>query len=227
MKISTTILACSLIGIHPALVMGTPIAEWNFGSGASDTQTAAVVDPNAAASNFVLSSGSITFPQGNPTSGDAISGIGWDATSPTAIGAQWWEFTVTANAGYVLDLTSLTFDDKKSTYGPVNWSITVNGLAADSGNTHSSFSSTTPMNTASLSAFQDLTTVDVMIYGFGATDSRGTWRLDNVALNGSVIPVPSVPDSIPCLAGLGCALGLLAVFRRTSNASRPLTQRRV
>jgi len=100
MKITTAILVCSLIGINPVLVMGTPIAQWNFGSGASGTQTAAVVDPNATATSFTVSSGSVNFYQGTPPADLAIGMIGWKVLD----GDKWWIFTVTANAGYVLDL---------------------------------------------------------------------------------------------------------------------------
>jgi hypothetical protein len=221
MKTSMAILVCSLIGITPALVLGTTIAQWNFDA---SPQTAASFDPNAPATSFTLSSGgTINFYQGNPSTGKAISGTGWNAASPTASGAQWWEFTVTANAGYVLDLTSLTFDDQKSSTGPANWSVTINGVDATPPgppSTHSTFS-TTPMDTVSLTAFQNLPSADVKIIGYGATSSLGTWRLDNVTLNGLVSPVP---DSISCLAVLAWALGLLAALGRLTRVNGPWPQ---
>lgn len=214
MKTSTAILLCSLFGINPALVRGTAISQWNFDSGSVGTQAAAVMDLNATASSFNLSSGTVVFYQGNPPSGQAIGQTGWNVSD----GVKWWDFTITANAGFLLDLATLTFDDQRSGTGPVNWSVTINGVSAASGQfTHTTFS--TDSITLPAGAFQDLPSAEIKIFGYGATSSAGTWRLDNVTLNGMVLPVP---DSMPSLAGLGCVLGLLAVLRRITSCSSPL-----
>jgi len=201
------ILVVSLVSITPALVSGTPIAQWTFDG---SSQAPASVVPDATGSNFTLNSGGVTFPQGNPSTSQAISGTGWNVSD----GVKWWDFTVTANAGYLLDLTSLTFDDQRSSSGPVNWSVTINGVAAASGqNTHGVFS-TYPMNTVDLTAFPDMTSVDVRIFGYGASGSTGTWRLDNVTLNGTV---PSVPDSLPLEFAAVTVLGMLFLSRRLAG----------
>jgi hypothetical protein len=220
MKISAAVLVVSLIGINPAWVMASPIAQWTF---ETSVQTPASAGPNITASSFTMSSGTASFVGGNaPTASTAISGIGWDVSD----GGKWWDFTVTANAGYLLDLTSLTFDDRASGTGAAHWSVTINGVVAASGqSTHTAFS-TDPMNAVDLNtlAFQDMTSADVRIFGYGATGPGGTWRLDNVNLNGAVAQISSVPDSSPSLAGLGCAVGLLAVLRRMRICSSPLAQ---
>lgn len=192
------------------------ISQWTFETG---VQTPASVDPNATASSFTLSSGGVTFPSGNaPTATTAISGTGWNV----ADGVKWWQFTVTANAGYQLDLTSLTFDDQRSPTGPASWSVTVNGVTAVSGlGTHAAFAAN-PMNTVSLSglAFQDLGSAVVKIFGFGASAPVGTWRLDNVNLNGTVAQNPAVPDAGTTALLLSIPLlGLFALRRFTTRAA--------
>lgn len=213
MKISTVILVVSL-SIIPTLTNGVTIAQWTF---EPEVQTPASVEPNTTASEFTLNSGAITYYSGNgPTAVNAIGGTSWTAAGPGASDAKWWEFTVTADSGYVLNLASLTFDDQASGTGAAHWSVTINGIQAISDqSTHNSFASG-PMNIVDLSAvgFQDLTAADIKIFGFGASGIRGTWRLDNVTLDGMVAPVSSVPDSLP-LSLVGAALfGVLAFARR-------------
>lgn len=180
------------------------IAGWTFENGidATGVQTPASVNPNATATVFALSSGSVSFFGGNaPTATTAISGIGWNVLD----GVKWWEFTVAASSGFELDLSSLTFDDRASGTGATRWSVTVNGVpAASSQATHAAFSSN-PMNTVSLSAlaFQDLSSAVVKISGSGASGATGTWRLDNVSLNGEVakkvLPVPDTGTTVALL----------------------------
>jgi hypothetical protein len=213
MKIRLAILVCSLTGFTPALVMGTPIAKWTFETG---VQTPALVDANATASTFTLSSGTVGFVAGNsPTAATAITGSPWNVSD----GVKWWEFTVTAKTGYLLDLTSLTFDDRASSTGPMYWSVTINGITAiSSQTTHNTFYT----DSINLSAFQDMLSADVKIFGFGGSGSGGTWRVDNVILNGLVC---SVPDSIPAFAVLAGILGLLGTLRGTDGFNRLRLQR--
>ena len=168
------------------------VTQYNFDG---SVVTASSVDANATASTFTQSAGANSFFSGNPSTGQAISGTGWNG----ADGAKFWEFTVTANGGFALNLSSLTFDDQKSTTGPTSWTVVVNGTTVLSSQaTHTSI--TSGNNSVSLSGltFQNLGSVDVKISGFSATSSAGTWRVDNVTLNGTVDrAVASAPDSLP------------------------------
>jgi hypothetical protein len=207
MKIRILLLLSLAVAAIPSRAI--TISQWTFDG---SIQTPASVDPNVTASNFTLSSGSVSFVQGNPSSGIAISGTGWNV----ADGNKWWEFTVTANAGYTLNFTSLTFDDRVSSTGPTGWSVTINGITADSNQaTHSAFSAS-PMNAVDLSAgaFQALTSADVRIFGFGASGSSGTFRLDNVTLDGTVVQIQSVPETLPFAFTALVLVSLIALSRR-------------
>jgi len=204
MKSKILLLLAAAVAATAIQVHAVPISQWTFEPG---VQTPAFVDPNATASNFTLSAGGVTFPSGNaPTATTAISGIGWNVSD----GVKWWEFTVTANVGYALNLTTLTFDDRRSATGATGWSVTVNGITVISSQpTHLNFSGG-PMNTVDLSAIALSNSTIVKIFGFGASGSTGTWRLDNVTLNGAVAQVQTVPDSLS-FSFTGCfLLGFLA-----------------
>jgi hypothetical protein len=209
-----SMLQCETILAMKRIIPGVAAVLLAFGANAqsviytfeTQVQTPSSFDPLLAASNFNLSSGTVSFVAGNaPTATTAISGIGWNV----ADGAKWWGFTLTPDAGYALDLSSLQFDDRASATGPINWSVSVNGTAAISGqSSHASFS-TSPMNTVDLtaSAFQGLSSADVRIFGYNASGPTGTWRLDNVRLNGLVkfVPEPHAYEiaAVACLALLG------------------------
>ena len=67
------------------------------------------------------------------------------------------------------------------------------------------------MNTVDLTAFPDVASVDVRIFGYGASGSSGTWRLDNVNLNGTI---PSLPDSLPLNFAAATLAGMLLLSGR-------------
>jgi hypothetical protein len=214
MKQILLILAGSLIGLgaNAQVVSLNQLVGYTFDT---DVQTPASVDPLVSASDFNLSSGTVSFVQGNPTSGSAVSGINWNV----ADGAKWWEFTLTPNAGYELNLSVLQFDDRASPTGPTNWSVSVNGNVVISEQTsHLNFTSS-PMNTVDLTdpMFQGLSSAYVQIFGYDASGPVGTWRLDNVTLGGSVIAVPE--PHVSAVAAVAC---LFVLVGRTARFRRPL-----
>lgn len=185
-----------------ALGAESQIATYTFDG---EVQTPDTLDPMVTASSFSLSpSASLTFPAGNdPTPADGISAKGWNV----AEGAKWWEFTITPAPGHLLNLVSMTFDDQRSSTGPLDWSLSINGITAATGlATHDTFAAN-PMNTVDLSGaeFQGVESATVQLFGFSASSSSGTWRLDNVTLTGAAVAVPE-PRQYPlmiCLTLLG------------------------
>ena len=117
--------------------------------------------------------------------------------------------------GFTLNLESLTFDDMKGPSLGTDWQISYRvGSSGDfslagSGSIHDSFA-TTPMNTVSLSgisAIQDITQLTTLrIWAIGGSNDNKIWYLDNVTLNGVVIPEPATMSLL--------ALGGLAMIRR-------------
>jgi PKD repeat protein len=87
----------------------------------------------------------------------------------------------------------LSFDDRASGTGPTKFSVQVSQqanfstLLYDSGiqSAHTAFS-TTPMNAFTLSSSSLTGTIYFRIYGYSAGGSGGTWRIDNLNIQGSV-----------------------------------------
>ncbi|GEO03832.1 hypothetical protein AAE02nite_14960 [Adhaeribacter aerolatus] len=102
------------------------------------------------------------------------------------------EFTITANPDYALLLTSLSFDNYRTSDGPTNIRVTHNGNGKFNTETHdflppvSNLSKTTwDYNDFVIPAGSSVT---FRIYGYGANSYLGAFRVDNVSLFGTPIP---------------------------------------
>ena len=205
------------------------LVSYSFHDGLDPTAS----DPNVVVNSVTLPGGfdvststDMVFFQSNLSSSDlagALSG-GSDAT------ADYLTFTIRAAAGQTLSLTSLTFDhfisnananftSNLSVFASLNDFATAptagSELATSTASTGDTISGSDPVVynddfTVSLSdpAFQNLTsatTVTFRIYGFDNLDISGNInRLDNLVVNGTVIPEPATV----LLSAIG-ALGLL------------------
>ncbi len=106
---------------------------------------------------------------------------------------DYFEFTLTADSGYVLDMTSITFGIGRSGTGPVNWqwrssvdsfgsaittyTTVATGLTLSSGvltNPDSNSSWTGSVLDLSGAAFQDLNSITFRFYGYAAEGGTGT-----------------------------------------------------
>jgi len=158
--------------------------------------TPSQVDGNLSAGSFQRNTGNaVGYSSGNG-GGDAISGSGW--TGVDSSNDKYWEFTVTANAGVQLDLTQLDFDYRSTPTGPSNWELTINGALSGGGSLQNDSSFQT------VNAPLVLTGLDsavVRISGFGASSSGGTWRMDNVMLDGLAVATVPEPSTWVLLCG--------------------------
>ncbi len=162
-----------------------------------DIATPSAVDGSVSSSVFSRNAGNaISYSTGNP-GGSAISGSGW--TGVDSGNGKYWEFTVSANSGLVLELASVAFDYRSTTTGPTNWELTVNGSTAGSGSIQNDLgfhSVSTPLN-----SFSGLPSATIRIHGYGASSGGGALRMDNVSLDGlALTPVPE-PSTWMLLAG--------------------------
>ena len=117
---------------------------------------------------------------GNP--GRAASDTGWNVADLSA----YFEFTIEVDSGFSLDVSHISFDDRASGAGAANWEIRYSGdgytAPLGAGATHGAFTSNgVPVNLLALEG-----TNTFRIYGQNGSGSSGTWRLDNVVLDGIV-----------------------------------------
>ena len=148
---------------------------------------------------------------------------------------QYWEFSVTADAGFSFDLDTLTFDIGRAGNGTNDWAIrtSVDGFAADveyrnqgtlgnvTGQTvnFNTFADTGMSGTSgggegafTAGQFDGLSTITIRIAYDDRQGNSGTGsatRMDNWTVNGTVIAVPE--PSSTALLGLG---GLALILRR-------------
>jgi Family of unknown function (DUF5689)/Secretion system C-terminal sorting domain len=204
------------------------LTQWRF-----DGQiTPSVVPTNGTASSAVWSTGTTTFPAGKTgNSGDnALSTTGFNTTALNP--AKYLEFTITPNANYAMVLNSVSFYDQKSGTGPTNWVLrsSLDGYVADLNSPSPSVTNTLFNATPNLVElginFQNINTaVTFRLYAYGGTSAAGTWRLDDLTIEGSLFNVsnPIINASKQTIAFQTILTGTPSVFRSFIVAGFGLT----
>jgi PKD repeat protein/endonuclease/exonuclease/phosphatase family metal-dependent hydrolase len=182
---------CASGNTPPPVTSSGTLAYWNF-----DASTPV---PNIVATDLSVSSvsvtntgGALTYFGGNPGESIAASGFTLTAGPPTT-SYSCFTFSITVSNGSVASLSSVSFDDRASGTGPTKYSVQISQqtsfstLLYDSGiqSAHTGFT-TTPMNSFALSNSNLSGVIYFRIYGYQAGASGGTWRIDNLNVQGSV-----------------------------------------
>ncbi len=162
---------------------------------------------NYSGGSFISYSGSC-----GTTSCQSLSISGNNEPSSTT-----YTLTLTVNPGYALNITGISFWDRESTTGPKTASITFDGTTAFSNLT---LAGTTGTNTGLLTptgSFTNLTgTFTLVMTLSGATNTSGTFRLDDFVIDGSVTTASTINayaitgGGSLCAGGTGVAIGLAA-----------------
>lgn len=115
-------------------------------------------------------------------------------TGSTLDPIDYFEFTIQANSGFNLTLESLVFAERSSETGAKNFAIRssldnyTSDLLSNTASPLDFASHTVPLGGQN---FTNRTNpIAFRFYAWGATTDIGTWRIDNLQINGS-IPVPS------------------------------------
>ena len=199
----------------PFPLRAVPLVTYSFnGSTGSETSFPADAQPTGASASFMTRGSGLTA----SGAAGAFSSSGW-TTGVSTDPNDYYAFALTPNAGFSMTLTQLMLDEKRSLTGIRNWVVrsSLDSFSSDL----ATFSVpdddlTRTGQTINLSAsFASLTSVtEFRIYGFGAEGAAGTWRVDNVKVEGSTKLLSSVPETgSTALLAVVSFLGLFA-FRR-------------
>lgn len=121
--------------------------------------------------------------------------------------ANAFELVVNIGAGLQLTLDNVSFDQMASSSGPITWQLRINDELLATGPTSDAFS----LESTNLQLDPLSESFTVSIFGHDAASNRGTFRLDNFALSGSLQAVP-LPPALPLM--VVSLLGLNAIRRR-------------
>lgn len=168
------------------------IVTFSFTGALGDETTFA---PNAQPSNAVVSNMSRGSSISPSTTANKFNSSSWPTAGLSA--TAYYEFTITPNANVTLNLSSLSLSERRSLTGVANWELRSSN---DSYATTIGTVFTVPdndlertgqtINLPATAAFSARTTpLTFRIYGYNAEGGAGTWRIDDVVLNG-IITLP-------------------------------------
>lgn len=169
---------------------------------------------------------------GSPAAGDSTptftagSGGGYfgaDTWTGTAPGTNYFQFTITPAEGFAVTLTSLSFGYRATSTGPNAISFR---SGSDSYSTNLVSSALTRDSSWHTSGSLTLTSTTITsattfrIYGSGASSAGGTFRVDDVTLNGSISAIPE-PSTYAAIVGAASLAGAIWWRRRQSGPPPP------
>ena len=124
---------------------------------------------------------------------------------------QYVAFSITGDAGFVLDLASLAFDARRSATGPLNAEVALflNGSATSYATFDFSPNTTSGPFTFDFTDLTDsdnVTLAEFRIYGWNASGAGGQLELGNIASNGSIGAAPETVTVWPVVFIMGCSV---------------------
>jgi len=201
------------------------IVTYEFGTGTSVGSLATTADPNLAASAFADGDGTTSY---STTVGNPVPSVEKSyseitlATGSYLASNGYYEFSLTANTGYELNLTGLSFDYDKNqlTGGGAKPAITFDlrssldgyastlGAVVDPGNAATGTFQTSIMNLSDIT--ESVTFRIYLAKGNANFASAGLVHIDNVAVDGSVDALAANPE--PTTLAIWGGLGLLGLL---------------
>lgn len=168
------------------------LIQFSF-TGATGTPTTFPADAQPANGSVSVFSRSASITA--VTSSDNFGASAWN--TPSIDLNRYFSFTITANTGFVLNLSSFELDEVRSGTGPTQWVLrsSRDGFTTDLGTyTNTGTSLITNRVIALNENFYNVSgNIEFRIYAYNASSAAGTWRVDNVEIFGSI----STPDTAP------------------------------
>lgn len=147
------------------------LATWSFtGEPGSQTSTAATSTATGVTAGAVSRSAGLTVASGV----GSINSSNWPTTA-TRDTTKYYTFSITPPSGCQLDLSSLSIDAKSSSTGPTMAVV----ATSDDAYSQTSTVSTTAPSTPALHVSGATTAIQLRVYGFGASSTGGTLRIQN------------------------------------------------
>ncbi|HEX5221031.1 MAG TPA: immunoglobulin-like domain-containing protein [Verrucomicrobiae bacterium] len=142
---------------------------------------------------------------------DRYSASGWNSSFDAD---DYFEWTLTPNSGYKINFVSFVYTGQASGTGPTGFAFraSVDGFTANIG---TPAAAATTISLAD-SAYQNITeAITFRLYGFGASQSGGTFSVNNFTFNGTVVSTCIIPTAFNvtgggsyCSGGAGVPIGL-------------------
>lgn len=156
-----------------------------------------VADPNITVSGISRGSGI------NPNAGaNRYNATAWNLSVLDA--GDYFQWTLTPNAGYSISFNSLTFLAQVSSTGPINFVVrsSMDGYVTDIANPsipNNAVETGPYVVDLTAAPFQNLTSsVSFRIYGYGGSGASGTFSINDFTFNGTVNPdclAPTLSES--------------------------------
>lgn len=170
------------------------IAIWNFDDTSNgDDSSPTVVAPGATATDVAISGAAKkAFINGSPSSGKAYNSRNWNADGSQS-DSKYIQVCVSPNSGNTLRITTIKFDAKASGTGPnsIEVRLTTDGTNFESlgaASVSSSFANKT-FAPSTFPLFVSSGSACFRIYGSGASSTAGTFAMDNLIIQSSVLPI--------------------------------------
>lgn len=155
------------------------LASWDF-TGEPGTQTSTAAGSNAP--GVIATSVTRSSTLMSATGTNSINATSWPTASQRDLTA-YYTLSITAPSGCTLDVSSLAIDAKSSNTGPMTAAVATND---DDFTTTASVSTTEP-STPALSIAGGSASLEIRIYGFDASATTGTLRVQNtLAITGTI-----------------------------------------
>jgi hypothetical protein len=164
--------SCSLSGA---------LAAYDFtGESGNQASTAATSTGAGITAGDVTRASTLTAVSGS----DSINSSGW-TTSTHADTTKYYTLSITPPSGCKLNVSSISLDTTASGSGPGAASVATSGDSFSAKTTFTPGSTSTP----SLSVSGETGAVEIRIYGYGASSTAGTMRMQNtLTVSGSLSP---------------------------------------
>jgi hypothetical protein len=137
------------------------------------------------------------------TFSDAFNARSWSQTSLPEDN-YFYEFTITADAGYDFTISSIELDHRRSATGPPLWVVrsSVDNYTANIGGFFSTPAESVWFTNEEIpfgANVQDQSSVTIRLYAYNANSALGTWTIDNLYIFGTVVDdqAPSFTEGFP------------------------------